>query len=118
MSKQDRQGVRTPADIERKYDLGGLSTNQEANEKVSQLTQSFRQLEANLQARLNSLEKRISATHPIGSYYISIDSANPTDSLGGTWELVAQGYFVVGSEQEEPIELQFLDNCYIWMRTA
>ena len=26
MSKQDRQGVRTPADIERKYDLGAEST--------------------------------------------------------------------------------------------
>ena len=26
MSKQDRQGIRTPADVERKYNLGQLKT--------------------------------------------------------------------------------------------
>jgi hypothetical protein len=38
MSKQDRQGVRTPADIERKYNLGKMKDHiAETNEKLTNI---------------------------------------------------------------------------------
>jgi hypothetical protein len=122
MSKQDRQGVRTPADIERKYDLGSLTAqNQNQSQKVIQLTQMFMQFEATVNARLDSMNERISASHPLGSYYIGVNNTNPNKFFGGGWELVSQGYIVVGLDQENEedlAELQFLDKCYIWKRTA
>ena len=66
MSKQDRQGVRTPTDIERKYDLGqiaaarGLTTQQE--QRLNQLNQTFSQFMATTNAKLEELIKELSNT--------------------------------------------------------
>lgn len=63
MSKQDRQGVRTPADIERKYDLGqlaatrGLTTQQE--QRFNQLSQSLDQYMATTNAKIAELTDSI-----------------------------------------------------------
>ena len=43
MSKQDRQGVRTPADIERKYNLGALANSGGSSEQLSQISQTVSQ---------------------------------------------------------------------------
>lgn len=50
--KMDRQGVRTPADIERKYNLGQRSSAQGSSDKVYTLVQQFQQ---NMNTRLNEL---------------------------------------------------------------
>jgi hypothetical protein len=61
MSKQDRQGVRTPTDIERKYDLGqlsaarGLSAKQE--ESLNQMSQTLNQYMATTNAKIEELEE-------------------------------------------------------------
>ncbi len=60
MSKQDRQGVRTPADIERKYDLGsvaeskGLTVKQEI--RINQLYQTFQQYMTSTNAEIDKIK--------------------------------------------------------------
>lgn len=136
MSKQDRQGVRTPADIERKYDLGSMASDAE---KIKSLNRELTQLEADVGQRfaeqtkvneqqtsaINSLTETVdgmlSAVYPVGSVYISVNSVNPSTLFGGTWESVGEGYLMMGLEQESEeaqTEIKFLDNCYIWKRTS
>lgn len=61
MSRQDRQGVRTPADIERKYDLGQLAASRGLTMKqeqvLNQLSQSLQQFIATTNAKISELEK-------------------------------------------------------------
>lgn len=46
MSKQDRQGVRTPADVERKYNLGSMRQYPGQNdERLNNIVQSLSVLE-------------------------------------------------------------------------
>lgn len=59
MSKQDRQGVRTATDLERKYDFRLISnpTNQGSyNQQISQLQQTLAQFMASTAAALQELE--------------------------------------------------------------
>ncbi len=122
MSKQDRQGVRTASDLERKYNLGGMEnqTNQH-DEKLAQLNQSLAQFQAETNAKIKELEERTYTTYPVGSIYVSVNDIEPSTIYGGEWELMSQGYLLVGLDQESedaPAELKFLDNCFIWKRTA
>lgn len=55
MSKQDRQGVRTPADIERKYNLGALSKSTGSSEQLSQINQMIAQFMAATNAKITEL---------------------------------------------------------------
>lgn len=74
MSKQDRQGVRTPADIERKYDLGGMASNlgsqvsaddlNRLNQTLAQYTARTNALISELQAKNEALEHKVSALSP------------------------------------------------------
>ena len=59
MSKQDRQGVRTPADIERKYNLGQLNAASGGRQDIllSQLTQTLNQFMATTNARLEEVDE-------------------------------------------------------------
>jgi hypothetical protein len=50
--KMDRQGVRTPADIERKYNLGQITSAQGSSAKVGTLVQ---QLQQNMNTRFDEL---------------------------------------------------------------
>ena len=122
MSKQDRQGVRTPADIERKYNLGELENqNNQRSEKLTQLNQSFAQFEILVNAKLAELEKKLNNVYSVGSIYVNENDTDPSTLFGGTWELLGQGYFLAGldTESEDTLaELQYLNNCYIWKRTA
>lgn len=61
--KQDRQGVRTPAELERKYNLTdygsvGRSYNKILN-SLTQLNSTLAQFQANTNSRLSALEKAI-----------------------------------------------------------
>lgn len=59
MSKQDRQGVRTPADIERKYNLGDIGNSTvdliKHATKLEQLSQTLTQFIANTNAKFEDL---------------------------------------------------------------
>lgn len=122
MSKQDRQGVRTPADLERKYNLGGMENEtKQHDEKLSQLNQALSQYMAETNTKISELEEKFSTSYPVGSVYVSVNNTEPSTLFGGTWELMSQGYLLTGLDQESedaPVELQFLDKCYIWKRTA
>lgn len=60
MSKQDRQGVRTPADVERKYNLGRLAAAQgspgKQDEQIQQLSQTLAQFMADTNGKFQELE--------------------------------------------------------------
>jgi hypothetical protein len=58
-SKQDRQGVRTPADIERKYDLGQLKNIGQggaSSEEVSRLNQTLSQYMVTTNGQIKNLQ--------------------------------------------------------------
>lgn len=120
MSKQDRQGVRTPADIERKYNLGSLGeqTGQQS-EQLNKLNQTLNQFMATTNAEIERLSKNVA--FPVGAIYVSTDETNPSEIFEGEWELLAEGHLLVGMDQESeealPELLQLNDSCYLWKRT-
>ena len=61
MSRQDRQGVRTPADIERKYDLGKLAASRgltmQQEQVLNQISQTLQQYMATTNAKISELEQ-------------------------------------------------------------
>lgn len=60
MSKQDRQGVRTAMDLERKYDFGLLSQTQKSDDtRVTQLVQDFSQYKTTVDNELENLKQEI-----------------------------------------------------------
>ncbi len=65
MSKQDRQGARTPADLERRYDLGGMSIASQNDAKletqIANLAQMLSQYMADTNAILAELSEQMSA---------------------------------------------------------
>lgn len=51
--------------------------------------------------QLKDKENLLNLIYPIGSIYITTDSNNPKDFLGGTWELFGQGKTLVGVKPED-----------------
>lgn len=123
MSKQDRQGVRTPADLERKYELSQISTQKDETSRqslqINQLSQTLSQFIAKTNSELNSLREHV---YPVGVIHISLENTSPGEVFGGEWELLAEGHLLVGMDQESeealPELLQLNDTCYVWKRTA
>lgn len=90
MSKQDRQAVRTAADIERKYNLGKLKTSQgsAASEvDISNLIQTLNQFMANTNAKFEEIENtevvspNISIEDIEGGHRITITDVDGTESF-------------------------------------
>lgn len=114
MSKQDRQGVRTAAELERKYDFGAMAKNDTSKQSalISQLVQDM----SRLTLALNNVWNTI---YPIGAIYTSNSDTVPSELFGGTWELLAEGQLIVGSTTEESENIFFSDTtCYVWQRTS
>ena len=120
MNKQDRHGVRSPMDLERKYDFGlvfGDNPNSYLKmiEKVNKLMEETDELKLKLSEEVETLESKLSEVFPVDSLYISLDFTNPSEALGGTWMLFSSGHLVLGDgeslSQSEGI-------CYVWLRTA
>lgn len=113
MSKRDRQGVRTASDLERKYDFGSLGKGGNQYAKISQLMQSLTDCES----KIKNLTDKIENICPVGSIHISADDTEPSTVFGGTWELVKQGYLLVGTDSESDFaQLEYLDKCNVWKR--
>lgn len=111
MSKQDRQGVRRASDIEQKYNLAGIKRLEKNSDEQSL---KFSNFVSENNDKLNEIEGQI---YPTGSIYMTISTTDPAEVFGGTWELVGQGYIVVGQDSEDLPQLyQATDICYIWKR--
>ena len=87
MSKQDRQGVRTPADVERKYNLGQLASAQGSSVKVEsalrQLSQSFESHVTDTNAEMEELNNKIEqleVLRPEPIIYSSAQNAQITEA--------------------------------------
>lgn len=123
MSKQDRQGVRTASDLERKYELGQIAEQRNESSRQSiqmnQLAQTLSQFITKTNNELQAIREQI---YPIGSIYVSLGDTDPKTLFGGEWEMLAEGHLLVGLEQESeealPELLQTFDTCYLWKRTA
>ena len=86
--KQDRQGVRTPAELERKYNLSeygdvGISYNKILN-ALTQLGSSLAQFQANTNSRLSVLEKAILPTKGEIFYTFSDKTLSDVGMTGDT----------------------------------
>lgn len=125
MSKQDRQGVRTASDLERKYDLSKIAdlnaAGKEQDKQVSNLSQTLAQFMAKVNGEISELQEKMNG-FPVGAIYISLDETEPSELFVGEWELIAEGHLLVGLPQENEEDLpelqQTVDTCYLWKRTA
>lgn len=134
MSKQDRQGVRTAAELEQKYNFGDLKKNtKDQRQDMSKLLQMFSQFAAGVNAKIAELEKMADVVYPVGSLYLSVNDAAPGELFGGTWERFAEGRVLVGvDESAEAYQaaglagdivqgtgttVQPYITCYMWKRT-
>lgn len=63
MSKQDRQGVRTASDLERKYRLGSIEENEKAerqnSDKISNTNQAMSQFMAEVNRKVNDMSEKV-----------------------------------------------------------
>ncbi len=83
--KQDRQGVRTPTDVERKYNLGKSTENvtqllaivNKQSQSVSQLGQMLSQYIVNTNARISVLEDAI--LPQLGAVFCSVTEKSLAD---------------------------------------
>lgn len=89
MSKQDRQGVRTPVDVERKYNLGQLAAARGATEKqqqeIHQLSKTLNQYVVSTNQGIDSLNDKIEDIGTeIDEFNSDVEGFNKTiDELNG-----------------------------------
>lgn len=90
MSRQDRQGVRTAADLERKYDLGGKNSRgsyERQEVALNNLVQAVNQFIATTNAKLEELEENKAVSPDIsieeieGGHRVTITDADGTESF-------------------------------------
>jgi hypothetical protein len=108
MSKQDRQGVRTPAQLERKYNFGGMSEGAKTSyavlaKKIDQMSTTLAQFMGATNAALTTLSDDVKTlsdkvdklTNPITTYTITNNLTNCTNE--DISETIAAGMDYVGS---------------------
>lgn len=117
MSKQDRQGVRTAAELERKYEFGAINLQGKQiggqDVKISQLIQTLTQLSAginleiagmktiiaNMEATIAKQKNEWQKAYPIGSIYVTVDETVPSELLGfGTWEQIKDTFLLAAGD--------------------
>ena len=113
MSKQDRQGVRTAADLERKYDFSNMAGGK-STEQLGNLNRLLSQYMADTNATIASIEEQIAnieagrlnvgVVYPVGAIYASVADTDPSELFGGTWERFAKGQALVGCDEETVAE--------------
>ena len=105
MSRQDRQGVRTPTDIERKYDLGKLAASQgltmQQEQRFNQLSQTLNQYMATTNAKLEELSNMTPPTDIVKIGWVTL--------LASAWEGEANLYHQVvtieGTTENSQVDL-------------
>lgn len=81
MSKQDRQGVRTPADVERKYDLGEIRREVEKLAKARTITFAIGEKVYTAEDGM-SWSEWVGSTHSRGEYSVDGVEIKPKASNG------------------------------------
>ena len=116
--KHDRQGVRKASDIEQKYDLSALGNLTASSEQQHKEMNRYNQAMNEVLARMKALEEKV--IFPIGSIYVSLIADNPKLAFGGVWELIAEGYILLGVDPNSEIPEAFYGNekCYVWKRVS
>ena len=107
--KQDRQGARTPTDIERRYKLGRIDETDKRSasntSKINQLNQTTEEklaaMDAEIVAMRQSLEMVKDLCYPVGSIYVSVNPTNPKNLFGGTWERIQDTFLLAAGETYE-----------------
>ena len=65
----------------------------------------FNQLQDNIENEFEIVKENIEDTllkvYPIGSVYVSVNSTNPSELFGGTWERFANGRVLVGVDEDD-----------------
>lgn len=82
MSKQDRQGVRTPADLERKYDLDAAN-NAASSEQLSQLNQQMSQFIEDTDAKFKKCVKEDDMDGIVHDAILDAKANGEFDDIGG-----------------------------------
>lgn len=49
----------------------------------------------------NGKQLMATAPYPVGAIYLSVNSTNPSELFGGTWELISQGRTLVGVDTND-----------------
>lgn len=91
MKKQDRQGVRTPADLERKYALGSEA---QVIAELNQLKRTMSALEGMVRGELSGIRDELfDSLMPVGYVLILWSQDNPSAKYPGTtWERVTNAF--------------------------
>lgn len=67
--------------------------------------ETFNQMQQNIENEFEIVKENIEDTllkvYPIGSIYVSVNSTNPSELFGGTWERFANGKVLVGVDEED-----------------
>lgn len=116
MNRQDMQGVRSPTDIERKYDLGaiaGLKKATKLNENGIQKTNSI--LENFADSTIKNFQEMQEQMDENINYTVSIDSSNGLVFKNGDIESVLTVKVRKGNED---ITDQFTDTQFCWTRVS
>lgn len=128
--KHDRTQARTPTDLERKYNFEqafgeAKEGYNKQSEQLRNLVQTFSIFSTEINKSIEDLRNNMVSlenVYKVGSIYIGISEDNPTTLFSGTWELIAQGHFIVSLPRETENDLtqlqETLDTCYVWKRTA
>lgn len=67
--------------------------------------ETFNQMQQNIENEFEIVKEDIEDTllkvYPIGSIYVSVNSTNPSELFGGTWERFANGKVLVGVDEDD-----------------
>lgn len=116
MSKQDRQGVRTATDIERKYNLGDISKNRDTGSKQDILIQQINQDLATFKAQTNAKIEELEGNDKMWFYSGVPTLENHPAVEWTTDELKAKhlGDMYYDVDNGDMYIFKFVDESYLW----
>lgn len=101
----DIEKVNSAIDTEKKARISADNTiNQKLTQETTELTSKIDNNTSQITALHNMLIVYWKTLYPIGSIYISTNSAiNPNTAFGGTWKKTAEGMCLIGANTQHPL---------------